>query len=102
GGDSTFTLVARCQRQPPVAITHLVLALEVADSCVGRGSHVTATVVPPVLPEAEVCAGARYKLPESCRLGTGIGKWIVRAFNHWQQRQLQGHVVVFELGYHVM
>lgn len=82
--------------QQPVTVEALVQLLQVIECCTGRIDDVAATVVPPVLLQAQPFAGAGNDLPETRGAPVRIGKRIECALDDRQQRQIAGHAAFFE------
>jgi hypothetical protein len=69
----------------PVAVELGVQELQVIEGGVGRGDDVPAAVVPPVLLQAIAATGGGYELPQSRRMGAGVGRGLERAFYGGEQ-----------------
>ena len=66
--------------------------LQVIERTAGRGDHVAAAVVPPVLLEAEARARARDELPQARGARARIRVRLEGALDHRQERQLARHL----------
>ena len=100
--DSAFAGVVGRQGQQPVAVEHVMQAVQVVQGSEGRGRDITTTVIGPGLAQVEVTTGRRNELPEPDRIGMGIRHRVVGAFDGWQQGQFQRHVALFQTLYDVM
>ena len=94
--DTAFAPVVGGQGQVPVA-KHSVQFFQVIQRRAGGGQHIAPIVAQHVLLQVKVGAGGRHELPHASSLGAGDGLRVKRAFDVGQQRQLGGHVALFQL-----
>ena len=91
-----FAAVVGRQRQLPVAEA-VVQELQVVERGAGRRQHVAAAVVPPGLLQAVLAAGGRDELPHAGGAHARVGRRVVGALDHRQQRDLGGHAALLQL-----
>ena len=108
GGQAEFFVALDCpahrafagiigrQGQQPVAVEHVMQTRQIVQSGGGGGGDVAAAVVGAGLAQVEVAPCRGNELPQADRIAARIRHGVVGTFNHWQQRQLQGHVAFFK------
>ena len=64
---------------------------QVLQGSLGGFKYIPASVVPPVLLQAQFPAGSRDDLPESCRPAPGVCKRVICTLDNRQERQVQRH-----------